>query len=90
MKAPRCGTVACIGGWIGLLASGEEHGGGYAVDLLASGDAEMRQELDRCFYTFPEGANPGTKRYAREALAAFKAWMEKYRADLQARTLELT
>lgn len=38
-KVPTCGTVACVGGWIGIAVTGKEHFGGYsALELLGLDD----------------------------------------------------
>lgn len=92
---PDCGTVACIGGWIGVLANKPSSSLYFAAELLCPFDdnsAErqlMREELYECFYAFPDHGSVGTPEYVDEALAPFKEWRERYEDVLKARTVTL-
>lgn len=88
-ELPRCGTVACIGGWVGVIATGKISTGSEAIDLLVGfARSQTSLELENCFYRFPK-MRKGTSHYATSALRPFRAWIETHREELQARVIDL-
>jgi hypothetical protein len=87
--------VACEGGWVCILVDGEV---GSGIERRASqillGDAEQFSdaslELGRAFMAFPPHyMSEGTAEYVEFAVVPFVNWLEKHKAFLQNRVVEV-
>lgn len=89
--APKCGTVACFGGWLSLLWYGENvtvKGIEARVKRLIAGDNQrMNDALADLFYTFPEHMTYGTPEYKEWAIQQLRTFMTLHEEFLKNRHL---
>lgn len=77
-KAPSCGTVGCIGGWVDVLKGSDEH----AIDVLGIDTLQA----DELFYGEEvNDARQGTVRHARRVIALIRRFQKKYAKQLKAK-----
>lgn len=96
-RKPACGTVGCWSGWIATAVKGKMTWGnstsGSSIllghDPVTDEDFQMRQELSKIFYTFPDQKLMGTKEYVDRAARPFKAWIKRWKHELERITVNV-
>lgn len=93
MPASRCGTVACLAGWIGIITgrasdTGYMFPGSISPMLFGPESSGSRKLLEGFFSGDYYFAPDGTQEQAALAIQFLKGLMREYKRDLKARIVE--
>lgn len=76
-----CGTIACLGGWLGHVFDMDHYAVNRAVCELEDNNAPDPHELRSLFYNFPAEPTHREKLLPFEGIEALNAWLAGNRTD---------